>query len=234
MSCDTKAFRIVVVPSAAAGASTITKTLPKLMVLDVPREHKLDGTMGENAGPYDTAKDVIERVFNAKSMMGGHGKHVVKPDPEEFISNVETRNKEEKEIMCTRDLANLQPLYTKVNKPEGRICRYFFKNDNTANIERFPLFATHWIVLWMERSYSIPTPRIDKQRRDLRRSKDKEDIRPRNSCIGTLLSQWTTYRSPFQRPFESGFGTCKKASNHRRSLPIFSLTLFQKSVSEMR
>ncbi|THW13632.1 hypothetical protein D6D19_08133 [Aureobasidium pullulans] len=76
---DAKAFRIVVVPSAAAGASTITKTLLKLMVLDVPREHKLDGTMGENAGPYDTAEDVIERVFNDKSMMGGHGKHVIKP-----------------------------------------------------------------------------------------------------------------------------------------------------------
>lgn len=69
--------------------------------------------------------------------------------------------------MCTRDLANLQRLYTKVNKPEGRICRYFFKNDNTANIKRFPLFATHWIVLWMERSYSIPTPLIGKERRNL-------------------------------------------------------------------
>ena len=58
------------------------------MILDVPQDHKLDGTMGENAGPYDTAEDVIERVFNDKSMMGGHGKHVIKPDPEEFISNV--------------------------------------------------------------------------------------------------------------------------------------------------
>lgn len=164
---DAKAFRIVVVPSAAAGASTITKTLPKLMVLDVPREHKLDGTMGENAGPYDTAEDVIERVFNDKSMMGGHGKHVIKPDPEEFISNVEPQKEEEKEIMCTRDLANLQPLYTKVNKPEGKICRYSFKIDNTANIERHTLFATEWIVIWMERSNSIPTPRIDKEHRNL-------------------------------------------------------------------
>lgn len=60
------------------------------MVLDVPREHKLDGTIGENASPYDTAEDVTKRVFNDKSMMGGHGKHVVKPDPKEFISNVET------------------------------------------------------------------------------------------------------------------------------------------------
>ena len=58
------------------------------MILDVPQDHKLDGTMGENAGPYDTAEDVIERVLNDKSMMGGHGKHVIKPDPEEFISNV--------------------------------------------------------------------------------------------------------------------------------------------------
>lgn len=166
------------------------------MVLDVPREHKLNRTIGENASPYDTAEDVIKRVFNDKSMIGGHRKHVIKPSPKEFISN-EPPNEEEKEMMCTRDLANLQPLYTKVNKPEGRICRYFFKNDNTANIRRFPLFATHWIILWMETSYSIPTPRIDKERRNLRRSKDKEDIRPRISCIGTLLSRWTTYRSPF-------------------------------------
>ncbi|THW20550.1 hypothetical protein D6D25_06917, partial [Aureobasidium pullulans] len=105
---DAKAFRIVVVPSAAAGASTITKTLPKLMVLDVPREHKLDGTMGENAGPYDTAEDVIERVFNDKSMMGGHGKHVIKSDPEEFISNVgnsERRGKGDNVHTRSRQLA---------------------------------------------------------------------------------------------------------------------------------
>lgn len=92
---------------------------------------------------------------------------LLSPDPEEFISNVEPQNEEEKEIMCTRDLANLQPLYTKVNKPEGKICRYSFESDNAANIERFPLFATDWIFLWMERSYSIPAPRIGKERRNL-------------------------------------------------------------------
>lgn len=50
---------------------------------------------------------------------------------------------------------------------EAKTCRYSFKIDNTADIDRFPLFSTHWIVLWMERSYSIPTPRIGKERRNL-------------------------------------------------------------------
>ncbi|CAD0083865.1 unnamed protein product, partial [Aureobasidium vineae] len=48
---DVEAFRVVVVPSASVGASTFTRELPKLMIFDVPRKHKLDGWVCENAGP---------------------------------------------------------------------------------------------------------------------------------------------------------------------------------------
>ena len=195
------------------------------MILDVPQDHKLDGTMGENAGPYDTAEDVIERVLNDKSMMGGHGKHVIEPDPEEFISNVEPLNEEEKEMMCTRDLTNLQPLYTKVNKPKLRHAATPSKLIIQLTLTGFLYFLpTGLFYGWKDPTPYLPHESVKSV--EIYEGADKEDIRPRNSCIRTLLPRWTTYRSPLQRPFEAGFGTCKKASNHRRSLPIFSLTLF--------
>ncbi|CAD0093585.1 unnamed protein product [Aureobasidium mustum] len=100
---DAGAFRVIVVPSASVGASTITKELPKLMVFDVPRDQKLDGTMGRNTKPGMSAEMAFETVFNDESLLGGHGKRVIRPDAEEFIN--------------WRD--NMQVLYTKVDDPEG-------------------------------------------------------------------------------------------------------------------
>ncbi|KAG9514153.1 hypothetical protein KCU93_g9846, partial [Aureobasidium melanogenum] len=115
---DADAFRVVVVPSASVGASTITRDLPKLMVFDVPRGHKLDGFIARNAGQNETTEDVIEKVFNDPSMLCGHGKHVIKADAEEFISSVKPR--EEDRAMCHQDWReNIQVLYTKVNNLEA-------------------------------------------------------------------------------------------------------------------
>ncbi|KAH0148223.1 hypothetical protein KCU67_g11533, partial [Aureobasidium melanogenum] len=115
---DAAAFRVVVVPAASVGASTITRDLPKLMVFDVPREHKLNGFIARNAGQNETTEDVIEKVFNDPSMLCGHGKHVIKADAEEFISSVKPR--EEDRAMCHQDWReNIQVLYTKVNNPEA-------------------------------------------------------------------------------------------------------------------
>lgn len=101
-----------------SGLLRITKDLPKLMVFDVPREHKLDGFIARNAGQNETTEDVIEKVFNDPSMLCGHGKHVIKADAEEFISSVKPR--EEDLAMCHQDWReNIQVLYTKVNNSEG-------------------------------------------------------------------------------------------------------------------
>ena len=115
---DVNAFRAVVVPSASVGASTITKDLPKLMVFDIPRKHSLDGWEGENTSQNETTEGVTERVFNDQAMLGGHGKHVIKADAEEFISSVKPR--EEEKALCHQDWReNIQVLYTKVDDPKG-------------------------------------------------------------------------------------------------------------------
>lgn len=89
---------MVVIPATLVGASTITRDLPKLIVLNVPREHKLDGFIARNAGQNETTKDVIEKVFNDPSMLYRHGKHVIKADAKEFISSIKPR--EEDRVMC--------------------------------------------------------------------------------------------------------------------------------------
>lgn len=107
---DVNAFRVVVVPSASVGASTITKDLSKLMAHDIPWKHKLDSLKGENADPREATEDITEKVFNDQSMLGRHGKQVIKADAEKFISNVKPR--EEERALCLKTGVMMYKCYT--------------------------------------------------------------------------------------------------------------------------
>lgn len=71
------------------------------MVFDVPRDQKLDGTMGQNTRPGMSVEVALENVFNDESLLGGHSKRVIRSDAEEFTSSVKPR--EEEKAMCHLD-----------------------------------------------------------------------------------------------------------------------------------